>query len=64
MWSMNQGKVVSKAIEKEEVTIISDGFFKYHRDTAAYIIDANNNITSIIYAVYNKPGNKTDQSLY
>ena len=64
MWSTDQGFAVAQVIITGQATGISDGTFKYNRDTVACIIEFNNNINSHIYAVYDTPGNKTDQSPY
>ena len=64
MWSTDQEFAVAYTIITGQATGISDGTFKYNRGTVACIIEANNNINSHIYAVYDTPGNKTDQSPY
>ena len=64
MWSTDQEFAVAYTIITGQATGISDGTFKYNRGTVACIIEANNNINSHIYAVYDTPGNKTDQFPY
>ena len=64
MWSHDQGFAVAHTIKTGTATGISDGSFKKNRGTAACIIEANKNNNSRIYAVYDTPGNRTDQSLY
>ena len=64
MWSQDQGLAVAQSITKRKATGISDGSFKHNRGTTACIIEANNNNNSRIYAVYDTPGNSTDQSPY
>ena len=55
---MDQGKDLAKVIVSGNTTGISDGYFKQRRLTEACIIESNNNMTSRIYAVPDKPGNK------
>ena len=64
MWSKDQEFAVAHTIITGQATGISDGTFKYNSGIEACIIEANNNINSHIYAVYDTPGNKTDQSPY
>ena len=64
MRSTDQILAVAKTILSGNATQISNGSFKNNRGTVACIVEANNDTNSRIYAMYDTPGNKIDQSPY
>ena len=62
--SEDQGAKVMRAIQRGDVTGISDGSYKNKRGTVACIIETNKDTSTRIYALHDTPGRQLDQSPY